>query len=153
VLDSVKSFPDVQRRSDVDNRADQFLVRASALGQPGDTIPLRLEVTFTDAGRTTTTPLPFEVVLGEDIIGVDEENADKGRFAAHSAMVTRRVFLLPATEAETGMRPALLDASGRKVMVLSPGANVIGRLPTGVYFITCGDERGSSTFRRLVVVR
>ncbi len=70
VLDSVKSFPDVQRRSDVDNRSDQFTVRASDVGQPGDTVALRLEVTFTDAGSTIMMPVAFEVVLGEDVIGI-----------------------------------------------------------------------------------
>ena len=137
VLDSVKSFPDVQRRSDVDNQADQFLVRASDSAQPGDTIPLRLEVTFTDASSTIMMPVAFEVVLGEDVISVREGVASPVGPVGSRATVIGRVMFLNGDSPRTGTVPKtiLLDVSGRKVMNLVPGPNDVRALSPGVYFV------------------
>lgn len=135
VLDSVKSFPDVRRRSDVDNRADQFLVRASDFAQAGDTIPLRLDVTFTDAGNTIMMPVAFEVVLGSDSVGIRGEGASRRDTTRLHATVVRSVLCLPGHVVTPGAPPVLLDALGREVMTLHPGPNDIRRLPSGVYFV------------------
>ncbi|MBN2464022.1 zinc carboxypeptidase [candidate division WOR-3 bacterium] len=153
VLDSVKSFPDVQRHSDVDNNSDQFRVCASGGGQPGDTIRLRLEVTFTDAGNTTMMPVPFEIVLGEDVIGIGETGAGEGGPAVPSATLTGQVLFLSGREAAAGERPALLNALGRRKMVLRSGANDVSHLSTGVYFVACSGVRGATALRRVLVVR
>jgi hypothetical protein len=135
VLDSVKSFPDIQCRSDVDNRADQFLVRAAESGQPGDTIPLRLEVTFADAGSTIMMPVAFEVVLGEDVVGVTESYKPQAARFKRGATVIDRVLVLPEATSHKPQAAILLDISGRWVMSLVPGENDVRRLIPGVYFV------------------
>jgi len=164
VLDSVKSFPSVGRRSDVDNRLDQFLVQASGFAQPGETIPLRLEVTFTDAGSSMMMPVAFEVVLGEDVIAILD--AGTGPLAPTGPCVTvvGHVLFLNGDCPRTGAVPktALLDATGRKVLDLRRGANDVNRLSPGVYFIRGedseiqgfeGSSRQSSAVHRVVVAR
>jgi len=47
-------------------------------------------------------------------------------------------------------RPALLDAAGRQVMRLKPGANDVDGLSPGVYFIR---RDGGTVSRRVVKVR
>jgi hypothetical protein len=157
VLDSVKSFPDVQRRSNVDNRADQFLVRASDFGQPGDTIPLRLEVAFTDAGSTIMMPVTFEVVLGQDVISVREDGASSIGPVGSRATVIGRVLFLTEDYPRTGTAPKtiLLDVSGRRVMELLPGANDIRHLAPGVYIVRSTSRVSCSTpsVTKLVVQR
>jgi hypothetical protein len=154
VLDSVKSFPDIQRRSDVDNRADQFLVRAAESGQSGDTIPLRLEVTFTDAGSTIMMPVAFKVVLGEDVVGVTESSKPQAASFKREATVVGRVLFLNGDCPRTGTFPmtVLLDVSGRKVLELMPGANDVRTLAPGVYFVsTQADARAG--VGRIVIAR
>jgi hypothetical protein len=60
------------------------------------------------------------------------------RMTNSGATVVRGVLFLP--EAVSGERSAvgahLLDISGRKVMNLKPGANDLGRMAGGVYFIS-----------------
>jgi hypothetical protein len=164
VLDSVKSFPDVQRRSDTDNGADQFLVRASGFAQPGDTIPFRLEVTFTDAGSSMMMPVAFEVVLGEDVIAVLDAGTGPLAPAGPGVTVVGHVLFLNGDCPRTGAVPktALLDATGRKVLDLRRGANDVSRLSPGVYFIRGedseiqgfeGSSRQSSAVHRVVVAR
>ncbi|MBM3330272.1 zinc carboxypeptidase [candidate division WOR-3 bacterium] len=153
VIDSVKAFPSVQRRSNVDNIADQFVVRASGFGHPGDTVRFRLEVTYTDADNTMVMLVPSEVVLGEDVIGIYEAGNSQGGSAVMPATVIGRVLFLSGQEGRTETRPALRDALGRRVMVLMPGANDVSRLSTGVYFTAGGEARGVSAFRRLLVIR
>jgi len=137
VFDSVKSFPGVQRRSDVDNRADQFMVRASDFGQPGDTIPLRLDVTFTDAGSTIMMPVAFEVVLGEDVIGIRDAGTGPLAPAGPCATVVGRVLFLNGGSPRAGTVPktVLLDICGRKVMDLVPGENYLSEVSQGAYFV------------------
>ncbi len=152
VLDSVKSFPGVGRLSDVDNRADQFLVRASDLGQPGDTIPLRLEVTFTDAGNTIMMPVAFTVVLGDDVVGLAEESAGPLGPAGPRATVIGRVLFLNGDCPRTGTVPktVLLDISGREVLDLHPGPNDVRRLAPGVYFVRTQTDAWSGASRIVI---
>jgi hypothetical protein len=148
VLDSFKSFPDVQRRSDVNNQADQFMVRASESAQPGDTIPLRLEVTFTDAGNTITMPVAFDVVLGEDVIAVSEASPGSCRLAMPVATIVGRVLFLRGSAADAGERTVLLNALGRGVLALHPGNNDVSCLVPGVYF-----ARWTSQVAKVVISR
>lgn len=54
-----------------------------------------------------------------------------------------------------GRQPGLLDASGRKVMNLQPGANDVSHLAPGVYFLrpASGLERPASGVRKVVITR
>jgi hypothetical protein len=152
VLDSVKPFPDVQRRSDVDNRTDRFEVRASGHAHAGDTVRLRLEVTFDDAGNTIVMPVAFEVVLGDDPVGVREGGRVRQGPARPWATVIGSVLLLPDRFGSSAAPPILLDALGREVMVLRPGENDIGQLRAGTYFVRAGEDP-DRTLGKIVKVR
>ena len=90
-----------------------------------------------------------------DIVGQSEEQ--RGPIACGSrltASVIRNVLLLPEA---AGLRPhatSLLDASGRKVLDLKPGANDVSRLAPGVYFVreTQAQARAQSQAIRKVVI-
>jgi hypothetical protein len=141
VLDSVKPFPDVQRRSDVDNRAEQFVVRAADSALVGDTIPLLLEVSFTDAGNSFTMQVEFEIMLGADTTGMEERAEGGGtrlkdEGGRMNQTIVRGVLRLPAAGMTNDQAPmTMLDATGHKVMELRPGENDVRGLAPGVYFV------------------
>jgi hypothetical protein len=54
----------------------------------------------------------------------------------------RGILHVPALQSSApNPRPLLLDAQGRRIMTLSPGANDISRLAPGVYFYQDADRR------------
>uniref|UniRef100_A0A7C4CAU8 carboxypeptidase T n=1 Tax=candidate division WOR-3 bacterium TaxID=2052148 RepID=A0A7C4CAU8_UNCW3 len=65
VTDSVKSFPNCARRSGFNNASTQFTLRAGSGIAPGTRIPLRLELSYTDAGVRMMQPVGFEIVIGD----------------------------------------------------------------------------------------
>jgi hypothetical protein len=72
-------------------------------------------------------------------------------FRAHPATLVRGVLVLPGDRTQnTGHRAELLDATGREVMALCPGANDVSRLSPGVYFLRRSAER---ELQRVVIVR
>jgi hypothetical protein len=151
VLDSVKPFPRARRRSDVSNRSAPFLVRASGRAQAGDTIPLRLEVSFTDAGNNTTMPLAFELVLGGDSVGLSQGNTACPRPTPRPPTVVGSVLLAPDVGPSAEV-PVLLDVTGRRVMRLAPGPNGVSHLVPGVYFVRAGGGEPSAVGCRKVVI-
>jgi YVTN family beta-propeller protein len=74
---------------------------------------------------------------------------------AGGATIVRGVLVLGAVGSTqyTGHRAELLDAMGRKVLDLKPGANDVRSLATGVYFVreASGVKRESSSVRKLVL--
>ncbi|MEO0080074.1 MAG: M14 family zinc carboxypeptidase, partial [candidate division WOR-3 bacterium] len=64
VTDSVKQFPNSARGSTVTNRSEQFRLSASPQIPPGTHVPLRLEVSYNDAGHAYRQPLDFELIIG-----------------------------------------------------------------------------------------
>ncbi len=79
-----------------------------------------------------------------------------------SATVVRNVLFLPKMGAVPSgtvpiFGPSLLDASGRKVLDLKPGANDVSRLSPGVYFVRQQGSRGpgfeDSRVTKIVVTR
>ena len=50
----------------MNDRATQFHVRASSAIPLGTAVPLRLELSFSDAGHSYTQPLDFEISIGTD---------------------------------------------------------------------------------------
>jgi len=76
------------------------------------------------------------------------------------ATIVRGILFLPwdMTETRSGVsdrvpRPVLLDATGRRVMSLRPGANDVSRLPTGVYFVQSPTGDRQSIVRKVVLTR
>jgi len=69
--------------------------------------------------------------------------------------VVRGALLLPASGVERGASSVLLDAAGRKVTDLQPGANDVSKVAPGVYFVRQASNvmRGASSVRNVLIVR
>lgn len=148
VLDSVKPFPVVRRRANANNRTSQFTVSVAPGARAGDTLHLRLDVSYTDAGNAAVMPVEFSLVLGGDPVAVEERTTpDAPRLTPH-ATVVRGVLNLAADVASLTSDIVLADASGRRVLALKPGPNDVSRLAPGVYFLPA-----ASGVRRFVVAR
>ncbi|HTW92116.1 MAG TPA: hypothetical protein VMH22_10455 [bacterium] len=70
--------------------------------------------------------------------GVDERQVSTAKRQMLTASVVRGCLVLPSS-AFGARRSELLDATGRAVMSVRPGANDLSRLPAGVYFLENGD--------------
>jgi hypothetical protein len=68
-------------------------------------------------------------------IGGLQEEAQSAPRARPRATIVRRVLLLPEATSRNSPALRILDANGRKVMNLKPGANDVRELAPGVYFI------------------
>jgi hypothetical protein len=69
------------------------------------------------------------------LAGVAEQPPSAEVRTAKAATVVRNVLLLPEASGRRPQAASLLDVSGRKVLTLRPGANDVGRLSPGVYFV------------------
>jgi YVTN family beta-propeller protein len=88
-----------------------------------------------------------------DFVGIEEATNGGQRQTAGWASVAHGVLFLRA--GATGQRSALLDAAGRRVMDLRPGANDVSALAPGVYFLReqpDAEGRGPGRAVRKVVV-
>jgi hypothetical protein len=84
--------------------------------------------------------------LGQ-VPGIDQADNSQLRNVRLGATVVRGVLLLPRS-LDPSIPRSLLDISGRKVLVLKPGANDISRLSPGVYFV-----REASGVAKVIVTR
>jgi len=111
-----------------------------------DTTPVGLSF---DAGLDSAEARFFQEAAEYAVLGIEEMANDEVRMTNAGPTVVRGVLWLrdchPVSAGETGgcTQPVLLDASGRKVMDLYPGANDVSRLAPGVYF-TVTPSRSSS---------
>jgi hypothetical protein len=98
-----------------------------------------------------------------DLTGVEENPGPQSASAEPAATVVRGTLRMADSKQntvdsrqDTGYRADLLDAAGRKVMALVPGANDVRHLAPGVYFV-CGqgtrDEGTKGVSRKVVVTR
>jgi len=71
-------------------------------------------------------------------------------FSPPPATVIRNVLLLPAKGEWRKATGVLLDASGRKVLCLHPGANDVRALAPGVYFVK---DAQAQAIRKVVITR
>jgi hypothetical protein len=99
------------------------------------------------------------VAHGVDVVGQAEE---RQRPAANSqqltASVVRNVLFLPANGEGRIAKGELLDISGRRMLDLRPGANNVGGLSPGVYFVrsepsAVGGQRSAVSVRKVVIQR
>ena len=76
--------------------------------------------------------------------GIEERPTAGTRYATPSATLVRGALVLGAvgSRQNTGYRSELLDASGRKVMDLKPGANDVRAPAPGVYFVRQTSDLG-----------
>ncbi len=89
---------------------------------------------------------------GVDVAGQGEEQGQPMAFDSRlTASVIRNVLLLPEA---SSLKPQavswLLDAAGREVLGLRPGANDVSRLSPGIYFVR---EAQAQAVRKVVITR
>jgi hypothetical protein len=90
----------------------------------------------------------------DSVAGAVEETPNAEARMTNAATIIRGVLFLSDDRGPgTGDRAALLDAAGRKVMTLKPGANDVSRLSPGVYFVrsAVGRERPAASIRKVVL--
>jgi hypothetical protein len=89
---------------------------------------------------------------GVDVVGQSEEQQRPAAIGRQlTASVIRNALLLPeASSLKSQAASWLLDASGRRALVLHPGMNDVGRLRPGVYFVR---EAQSRAVRKVIITR
>jgi hypothetical protein len=86
-------------------------------------------------------------------LAVAEQSLQQPVGAQPTATVVRNLLLLPeATSRKPQAASSLLDVSGRRVMVLKPGANDVRALAPGVYFVREAQAQAQAQAIRKVVV-
>jgi hypothetical protein len=122
---------------------------------------------FEAANRPGSKPTFFSRVQLMDLIltwfGVPTGIAEQPQTSSHKPQaiptIVRCVLYLPRDMTELPgnsdrvPRPALFDYAGRRVLQLRPGANDLGRLAAGVYFVKLGRTNGTDGTYRVLVVR
>jgi DNA-binding beta-propeller fold protein YncE len=95
------------------------------------------------------------ITVIRDTIGVGvEESQPQASSHKLQATVVRGVLNLGVDSRQnTGYRAELLDATGRRVMKLKPGANDVRAVAPGVYFVTVNGSRNTVHARKVVVTR
>jgi len=93
VLTPSVAFPAMPRRTSASNEAEPVQVRCRPSARPGDTIALRLEVTFADAGVRIVQPLSFTIVLGTHPVGIESPGSQAASFKPAPTVVRGDLFL------------------------------------------------------------
>jgi YVTN family beta-propeller protein len=92
-------------------------------------------------------------VLRDSALGMEEAMSERGVMSAGPSIV-RGVLALPVSpRPRVSESPCLLDACGRKVMELAPGANDVRELAPGVYFVHSTFDNRQSKMTKVVVTR
>jgi hypothetical protein len=155
VLESALPFPSAARGSWVNDHATQFHVRASEAIPLGTNVPLRLELSFSDAGHTFTQPLDFKITIGTNRAPVTTLPAPPhpSRLTAAPNPARGRVNLSTSPVAANG-RLAIFSPAGSRVT----GSGFFGEytwdcsnVPAGVYFCRV-TAAGTSVTTRVNVI-
>jgi hypothetical protein len=94
------------------------------------------------------------VAHGVDIVGQAEEQQEPTANGLRpTASVVRNVLFLPTASGHKLQAASLLDAGGRRIMELAPGANDVSQLAPGVYFVTADGARCTVHARKVVIAR
>jgi hypothetical protein len=104
-----------------------------------------------DQNSTNDTKLDtFQVAVA----GMEENQRPTAYRSQHAATVIRGVLVLAeATSHKPQASSWLLDATGRKVLALKPGANDVSQLPSGVYFVRAVSRKLSAASCQKVVIQ
>jgi len=92
-------------------------------------------------------------VIGDTVLGVAESPKPQAVSYKLGVTVIRRVLNLQSAICNLKSEIVLLDAAGRKVANLHPGANDVSRLPPGVYFVHSTTDNRQAEMTKLVVTR
>jgi hypothetical protein len=161
VLDSSLSFPNVSRASSADNNATQFQVRASDTIDPGTPVPLRLEMTFTDADHVYTQPVDFKIVIGDNPVAVTGVLIDRRRgrrtpsqrqpvAASTPPLYPSRLTATPNPAGDrVNFSTAPVTAAGRLDIFSPDGSRVSARHVSGPYTWDCSRVPAGIYFCRL----
>jgi hypothetical protein len=155
VLDSGLLFPNAARGSSVSNLATQFHVRASSAIALGTRVPLRLNLSFSDAGRTYTQPLDFEITIGTNRLPVTRSPAPPypSSLSATPNPARNRVNLSAAPVTASGRLDIFSSNGSRVTACVFSGAYTwdCSRVPAGAYFCRLGAAGRSITTRVSIV--
>jgi hypothetical protein len=113
---------------------------------------IRYTVFGPGAGVEALTPHAF--AIGDTMPGVAESHNLQASSRNQGASMVRGVLVLGAVGCRQNAeyRAGLMDVSGRKVLVLRPGANDVSRLAPGVYFVREAQARAQAQPVRKVIV-
>jgi len=156
VLDSGLAFPTAARGSAVGDHATQFRVRASSAIALGTHVPLRLELTYTDAGQTFIQPKDFELIIGTNRAPVTRTPAPlyPSKLTATPNPAHGRVNFTTAPVAAPG-RLDIFSPDGSRVTTGSFSGVYTwdcSLAPAGVYFCRV-DAAGNAVTTRVSVLR
>ncbi len=153
VLDSVMLFPNALRGQTVDNRTAQFRIHTSNTIAPGARVPLRLELSFIDAGQTYTQAVDFLAPTWRQPVTASTVPTSPVRLAATPNPADDQVNLstMPLTAAGN------IDIFSRDGSLMASRA-VSGTctwdcsgVPAGIYFCRLTVESATVTTRVCVV--
>jgi hypothetical protein len=139
VLDSVMPFPNARRSETVDNCAAQFRIRTSHAVSPGAHIPLRLELSFTDAGHTYTQTVDFLAPTWRQPVSA----------SATSPGLTRLTATPNPAHRQVNFSTTPVTASGRLDVFSPVGSLVASRAVSGMYIWDCSRVTAGIYFCRL----
>ncbi|MEO0082705.1 MAG: M14 family zinc carboxypeptidase [candidate division WOR-3 bacterium] len=149
VLDSVKSFPNCPRRSQTANNTSQFALSASSGIPPNTPVSLRLEISYTDAGRPYMQPVDFQITIGSHPVGVAEVPVATAPLLSVSPSPARNRVTF-ATGTESPSRLELFSVSGARLLDATVSGNYTfdcRRLASGMYFARVTNPAGASACR------
>jgi hypothetical protein len=86
------------------------------------------------------------------LVGAQEKAARETPRRTPTVTIVRGVLSLPGSWLSVG-HSSLLDASGRKVMDLTPGENDVSRIDPGVYFVRSTADGHQPQATRIVILR
>ena len=107
-----------------------------------------IRYTVSGPSGTATTMTSRAFAIGDTTVGTEERSMLYASRMMPEPTVVRGILFLPASPRLRVSASPLLDASGRKVMNLSPGPNDIRRLAPGVYFV-----RQASCVTKVAILR
>ncbi|HTW91969.1 MAG TPA: M14 family zinc carboxypeptidase [bacterium] len=153
VLDSGLSFPNVLRSSTVDDHATQFHIRTSGTIARGTFVPLRLELSFTDAGRMYNQGVEFSAPNWRRPVTAFAPPACSLRLTAAPIPAVDRVRFSPKPAAAVGRLDIFAIDGTRMAMSAVSGPYVwdCTRVPAGIYFCRLTAAGNTATTRVSIV--
>ena len=131
-------FPNLPRRSQADNRAEQFQVQANPEIAPGTPVDLRLEVAFNDDGVAITQSLVYRITIGTHT-GITRSLPP----APQSLTPGFRAFPNPTRSSVSFLYPPLTPNPRPlppSLSIYAPDGTLIRKLPSATW--DCRDARG-----------
>ena len=164
----VAGFPAIPRRSVADNQDSQFTVQCSPGIAPGETVAVRLEVTFVDDGVTIIQPLVYRIIIGSAPVALhsltpEPQSLTPVLSAFPNPAHDRVTFSYPASTSD--QRLEVYSADGRLVRVIALNRGDRStvawdlldsrsqKVAPGVYFIREAESRQPSAVTSVVITR